>query len=168
MKVHPVSFHVSLSFAAPVCELFNRWLHEMNPQGLGNIPFHAPIHYCNAWAASFVAKHFLFHTSHTDTLHSGSGFIHNINILWVLQWIKLKMNKQSFKSLQVQFSDILVGPRLTGWREHFHTGLWSTMDWIHQPLSITNCQDPSAAILSTQTEAIWGGLGIHCWCLFDP
>lgn len=48
MKVHPVTFHVFLSFAATVCELFTRWLHEMNPLGSGNIPSHGPIHLCNA------------------------------------------------------------------------------------------------------------------------
>lgn len=90
------------------------------------------------------------------------GFCH-VFFFWI--W---KNNKQYILSYNWQND---FSPRLTVGRaggKHFHTGLRSTKDWILSPLSITNCQDPSAAFLSTQTEASRGGLGIHCWCLFDP
>lgn len=115
MEVHPVSYHVSLSFAAPVCELFTRWIHEMNPLGLGNIPFHAPIHLCNAWAVSSFTLSPSISCFIPVTLTGRIAFIYYTNISLVLQWIEFKIGKHFFEVTidKMQFSNILEGPRLT-------------------------------------------------------
>lgn len=100
-------------FAAPVSERFTRWLHEMNPLGLGNIPFHAPIPLCYVWAVSSFTLSPSISCFIPVTL---TGYTAELVLFtpWTYieseQWIELKIKKLDVTFNKVHFSDFLEGP----------------------------------------------------------
>lgn len=136
----PLPFSLFCSFSP--CERFTRWLHEMNPLGLGNVPFHAPIRLCYVWAVrSFTLSPSISSLAPVALTGCAAELVSftTLTIYGALQWIEERKKKFQVTTDKVQSCDILrrfFGGKL--WTL-IHNGLNSSAALHHQLSGAISC-----------------------------